>query len=122
MTTYYAAQLGMSLSVVDCKASYLDSLKKNSLALADSDTPPSPSSLASDAKSSYGQGLPPTAELKCNNSEKLATEEQLLSEEVFALHTSALPKLDAMSAKPRANIVLTDKCAESVEQNCVLQH
>lgn len=29
MTTYYAAQLGISLSVVDCKASYLDSLKNS---------------------------------------------------------------------------------------------
>ncbi|KAA0203102.1 hypothetical protein HAZT_HAZT005876 [Hyalella azteca] len=28
MGTYYAAQLGISLSVVDCKASYLDSLKR----------------------------------------------------------------------------------------------
>ncbi|KAF2363846.1 YhhN-like [Trinorchestia longiramus] len=31
MGTYYAAQLGISLSVVDCKASYLDSLKKTAV-------------------------------------------------------------------------------------------
>lgn len=29
MVTYYAAQLGISLSVVDSKASYLDSLRDN---------------------------------------------------------------------------------------------
>ena len=33
MTTYYAAQLGVALSVVDCKASYLDSLKNKQRAL-----------------------------------------------------------------------------------------
>ena len=34
MTTYYAAQLGIALSVVDCKASYLDSLQHKQRALS----------------------------------------------------------------------------------------